>query len=119
MKMLSTGGLVEVPRMQAQTESWEGRSIENGAAIYSNNCASCHGISGEGMYGRAPALHSKYFFEQRLTDIEWTGSLKSYVSLTVHAGRPSKVSTQWTEIMPTWGSDFGGPLKPECTRSKR
>ena len=33
--------------------------------------------------------------------------------LTLHAGRPSKVRTQWANIMPTWGNEFGGPLRDD------
>jgi len=107
-------GIVEVPRMQAQTESWEGRSVEKGAEIFYNNCSNCHGPEGKGLPGVAPALHSKYFFENRLAEVGWAGSLEAYVSLTVHAGRPSKTDTQWANVMPTWGVAFGGPLKDDA-----
>lgn len=100
-------------RMAAQTVNWEGRSIENGATLFDNNCATCHGPDGRGLPGVAPALNSHYFFTDtgRLADIEWTGSLKDYVALTVAAGRPSKPNSQWAQLMPTWGSQFGGPFR--------
>lgn len=103
--------VTEDARMAAQTASWEGRSIEKGAALYYNNCANCHGQDGRGLPSVAPALNSKYFFTQRISDVGWAGSLESYVSLTLHAGRPSKVNSQWAQVMPTWGSEFGGPLR--------
>jgi len=103
--------VTEEPRMEAQTASWVGRSTEKGAALFANNCANCHGPDGKGLPGVAPALHSKYFFTQRLDDVGWAGSLESYVSLTLHAGRPSKVDSQWAQMMPTWGQRFGGPLR--------
>lgn len=105
--------VTEDSRMQAQTASWEGRSIEKGAALFANNCANCHGLDGKGLPGVAPALHSKYFFTQRISDVGWAGSLESYISLTLHAGRPSKVNSQWAQVMPTWGSEFGGPLRDD------
>ncbi|NJN81972.1 MAG: cytochrome c [Caldilineaceae bacterium] len=104
-------GLIEEPRMQAQTANWDGRSIETGAALYANNCSSCHGLDGKGLPNVAPALHSKYFFTQRMEDVGWAGTIKDYVELTVAAGRPSKVKTQWAQIMPTWSNVFGGPLR--------
>ena len=107
------GVIVEEPRMQAQTASWEGRSTEIGASLFANNCASCHGLDGKGLPNVAPALNSRYFFEQRLTDVAWSGSMEQYVGLTLHAGRPSKISTQWVNVMPTWGREFGGPLRTD------
>ncbi len=104
---------IEEPRMLAQTASWEGRTIEQGAALFANNCANCHGIDGKGLPAVAPALHSRYFFTQRLDDIGFTGSLADYVESTVAAGRPSKTISQWANLMPTWGSEYGGPLRPD------
>lgn len=106
-------GLIEEQRMEAQTANWIGREIEKGAEIYANNCASCHGLDGKGLQGVGPALNSKYFFTQRLADVGWAGSLHDYVALTVTAGRPSKVRTQWAAVMPTWSQRFGGPLRDD------
>ena len=106
-------GVIEERRMEAQTANWDGRGIEKGAEIFANNCANCHGPDGKGLPGVAPALHSKYFFTQRLTDVSWTGSLYDYVALTVAAGRPSKVNTQWAQHMPTWSQRFGGPFRDD------
>lgn len=103
--------LTEETRMEAQTASWAGREIENGAAIFANNCASCHGPDGRG--GAGPALNSHYFFTDtgRLADVGWSGTLYDYVELTVAGGRPSKTDAQWSVIMPTWGQSYGGPLR--------
>ncbi|MBV7337901.1 c-type cytochrome [Chloroflexi bacterium TSY] len=105
--------VTEERRMAAQTVSWEGRSIEKGAALFANNCANCHAPDGKGLPNVAPALNSKYFFTQRKDDIGWAGSLEDYVELTIHAGRPSKVDDQWAQKMPTWGTRFGGPLRDD------
>jgi mono/diheme cytochrome c family protein len=104
-------GVMEESRMEAQTGNWDGRSIEKGAEIYANNCYTCHGPSGQG--GSGPALNSKYFFENRLADIGFTGTLEDYVKLTIAAGRPSNTNGQWVVIMPTWSTEFGGPLRPD------
>lgn len=109
------GFVFEEKRMAAQTDSWNGRSIEKGAELFASNCASCHGPEGKGQAGVAPALHSRYFFEQRLTDVGFAGTLFDYVESTVASGRPSKPvgKSQWAQVMPTWSTQFGGPLRPD------
>jgi mono/diheme cytochrome c family protein len=104
-------GIMEESRMQAQTGNWEGRSIEKGAEIYANNCYTCHGFNGEGATG--PALNSRHFFENRLEELGFAGTLEDYVKLTVAAGRPSNTNSQWGVIMPTWSSTYGGPLRDD------
>ncbi len=107
-------GMIETPRMEAQTASWDGRSIELGAELFGNNCASCHAGNGKGLPPNvAPALNSRYFFTQRLDDVGWSGTMDQYIALTLHAGRPTKTDTQWVNVMPTWGNEFGGPLRPD------
>lgn len=103
----------ENPRMEAQTINWEGRSIENGAKLFADNCATCHGPNGQGILGRGPGLNSYYFFTDtgRIKDVAWVGTLEDYVLLTIAAGRPSKYESQWPEVMPTWDGNFGGPLR--------
>ena len=103
--------LIEERRMEAQTDNWHGRSVEKGAEIFANNCYTCHGVNGEGMLGRAPALNSRYFFENRLDDLGISGSLHDFVEVTVAAGRVSNTHGQWTAVMPTWGEFYGGPLR--------
>ena len=104
-------GVTEEPRMAAQAGNWDGRSVQNGAAIFANNCSSCHGPDGKGLPGVAPALNSRYFFTQRLKDLGFTGSLEDYVALTVAAGRPNNKNSQWAQMMPTWSSQYGGPFR--------
>lgn len=50
----------EPARMQVFTEQYHGRSIENGAAIFQNNCATCHGTDGLG--GQGPGLKNPMLF---------------------------------------------------------
>ena len=103
----------EDTRMDLQTRNWEGRSIENGAKIFSDNCATCHGQRGQGLPGIAPTLNSHYFFTRRLEDVGQAGTLplSTYVHLTVAGGRPSKDNSQWVNRMVPWSSQFGGPLR--------
>ena len=103
----------EDTRMEVQAKNWTGRGIENGAVIFANNCATCHGRQGQGLQGVAPALNSHYFFTRRLGDVGQDGvmTLQNYVYLTVAAGRPSKDNSQWANRMVPWSSEFGGPLR--------
>jgi mono/diheme cytochrome c family protein len=52
----------EPARMAVFTSQWEGRSIERGAELYYNNCATCHGMDGLGAAGVAPALKNPMLF---------------------------------------------------------
>jgi len=106
-------GINERDRMAEFAEAQQARSIQNGAAIFETHCAPCHGNEGQGIPGRAPALNSKYFFTERLKELNYQGTLESYVALTVAGGRPVKTTDQYSEIMPTWGEQFGGPLRQD------
>lgn len=105
--------MVETPRMEAQTGNWDGRSIEKGAELYANNCASCHGPEGKGGIAVAPPLNSKHFFENRVAELGYSGTTYNYVKLTIAGGRPVKSRPEWAQNMPTWGSRFGGPLRDD------
>lgn len=52
----------EPARMAAFTAQYDGRSIERGAYLYSQNCSTCHGIDGRGLNGRAPGLNNPHLF---------------------------------------------------------
>ncbi len=91
-------------------EAFHGRSVENGAALFTEYCAECHGLHGEGT-PRAPTLNSKYFFESWVQDLRFEGGLPAYIKLTVAGGRPVKSDPAYPENMPTWSQDFGGPLR--------
>jgi mono/diheme cytochrome c family protein len=51
----------EPGRMQVFTEQYHGRSIENGATLFLNNCSRCHGTDGKGT-GQGPALNNPMLF---------------------------------------------------------
>lgn len=92
-------------------EAFHARSIERGAALFTEYCKECHGIQGQGIEGVAPALNSKNFFENRLQEIGYQGSMEAYIKLTIAGGRPVKSSQAYPREMPTWSVDFGGPLR--------
>jgi mono/diheme cytochrome c family protein len=70
-----------------------------GEQIWSVNCASCHGLNGEGGVG--PALNSKQFLQASSDD---------QTILLVSVGVPG---TQ----MSAYSQDFGGPLTSEQIKS--
>ncbi|MCY4009683.1 MAG: c-type cytochrome [Anaerolineaceae bacterium] len=62
MVLLGWVAINERPRMAAFERQFSGRSIENGAALFLTNCASCHGLDGLGIAGFAPALDNPQLF---------------------------------------------------------
>lgn len=105
-------GVDESERMETFENAVVARSIENGAALFQGNCDRCHGVQGQGIAGVAPALSSYGFFANRLQEVGYSGSLRSYIESTIAAGRPAK-SANWPESMPTWGQTYGGPLRQD------
>lgn len=105
-------GVGEEERMPQQETTYASRSIEAGGAIFADACTGCHGIQGQGIPGVAPALNSAAFFTTRLDEVSWAGSLRDYIQSTVAAGRPVG-SGQYSAVMPTWGNEYGGPLRPD------
>lgn len=105
-------GINEPARMKEFDRSYQARSIENGAVIFDSNCRGCHGPQGQGIEGVAPALNRPGLFNgQYLEEVGWSGTLEDFVKLTIAAGRPS--GTEYPNPMPTWGQEFGGPLRPD------
>ncbi len=81
-------------RTEARAEQ-QASLARSGEALWSLNCASCHGLRGEG--GTAPALNSQQFLAS-VTDEQF--------QLLVSVGVPG---TQ----MNAYSQDFGGPLTSE------
>lgn len=120
MIILGFAALREPARMQTYTAAAEARSIESGAHIYYNNCASCHGIdgdaqacfdaaTGESITCQGLPLNNKRLvcsdISARMKDWGWKGSKYDFIYMTVASGRNGGV-------MPTWSQEFGGPLQP-------
>ena len=72
---------------------------EKGASIWSLNCASCHGLSGEGGIG--PALNSQQFL---------AASSDDQARLLISVGVPGSQ-------MAAYALDYGGPLTSEQIKS--
>ncbi|MCP5101469.1 MAG: c-type cytochrome [Chloroflexi bacterium] len=117
MIILGYAALREPARLQEFTHAAEGRSVENGAELYVNNCANCHGndgtaetcfdSAGEQIACLGIPLNSATLVcgdrPGRLEIMGWDGSKEDFVYRTVAAGRGL--------VMPTWSADFGGPLR--------
>jgi mono/diheme cytochrome c family protein len=111
--------LREPARMEAFSNARVGRSIENGAEIFTSNCSTCHGVNGRaeecfdpssgeptGCIGR-PLNNAELLCgprSARMQALGWAGSKQDFIRSTVAAGRP------WNG-MPTWGEQYGGPLQ--------
>ncbi len=108
-------GYGELDRLSEREANFEGRAVENGAKLFETNCIGCHGVQGQGIPGVGPTLNSEAFFTTRTQEVGYSGSLESYIELTVAAGRPVG-SGQYAAVMPTWGEEYGGPLRPDQVR---
>jgi mono/diheme cytochrome c family protein len=108
-------GLTEPARMSDFAQAFHARQIENGAALFENNCRTCHGPQGRGIDGVAPALNTAALFNgSRLEQIGYAGSVESYVRGTIAAGRPvPSQGTNYPQRMPTWSQEFGGPMRDD------
>jgi mono/diheme cytochrome c family protein len=115
----------EESRMTSAAARFAGRGVQNGAAIYRDACAGCHGIAGRGVPGVAPALNDPAFFTSRLDELNYQGSLRSFIETTVAGGRPvaagrllggagsQNSDTKYSAMMPAWSNASGGPLRPD------
>ncbi|MFQ5611746.1 MAG: c-type cytochrome [Anaerolineae bacterium] len=106
-------GINEPARMAETERAQLARSIESGASIFEETCIGCHGKQGEGIPGVAPRLNHQDFFQNRVTEIGYAGTLEDYVRLTIAGGRPVKTDDRWPQNMPTWSEEFGGPLRDD------
>lgn len=124
MIILGFVALREPARLEAFTDAYQGRSIENGAEIFVNNCATCHGVNGraEECYAASSGepigcqgLPLNYAgllcgtTSQRMQAWGWRGGKYDFIQSTISAGRPGGV-------MPTWSQKFGGPLQESEVR---
>jgi mono/diheme cytochrome c family protein len=115
-------GLTEPERMAANAEAAHAREVEVGAALYEAQCSRCHGTQGLGIPGLCPPLNDSYFFDERLSDVGWSGSLEDYIVATASSGRltstrPQLYPGQGVPAMPSFSDQYGGPLRPDQIRS--
>jgi mono/diheme cytochrome c family protein len=111
-------GLNEEDRMSQASLEHQAQAIEVGASLFESNCTGCHGTKGEGIPGLCPPLNDKNFFEGRMKEVGWAGSLEDYIISTVASGRtvstrPDQYAGQGRPAMPAWSDEFGGPLRAD------
>jgi cytochrome c2 len=110
--------LTEEQRMARFEAMHKAKAIENGALLYEQYCATCHGPEGEGVPGKGPDLNPGVFqhYEQ-LKAQGYANSLRNFIKLSIAAGRPIRSTYRseevYAEAMPTWSQDFGGPMRPD------
>jgi cytochrome c2 len=110
---------------------WRGRSVEQGAKIWGEQCARCHAIDGVGIEGAGPGLSNSAFIGKieygessdgqrvlnyttrspRLVQLGYVGSLRDYVRSVTSSGLPIKSSNEWDAPHPPFLEDYGGPLR--------
>lgn len=111
-------GANEETRMASATESQLARRVENGAALFHNNCVRCHGERADGVGGLCPPLNSLTLLEARAEETGWSGSVHNWLVNTIRGGRLTStrpdqfVGEAATGMaMPFWSQDYGGPLR--------
>ena len=115
-------GLREDARMEEYT-AWESaRAIEVGAGLFENQCSRCHGTQGLGIQGLCPPLNDRNFFDNRLNEVAWSGTLEDYIVSTASSGRLASTRPQLypgngVPAMPSFHENFGGPLREDQIRN--
>lgn len=129
-------GLADQTRLNVRAANFDARSIEAGAKVYFDQCARCHGVNGEGVEGLGPALASEQFVgrielvrdamqqqsirvikpSERLQQIQWPGTLESYIIAVTEPGIPIRTSNVWDVTHPTFSERLGGPLRGDQIR---
>ena len=115
-------GLNEEDRMAEAERSQHARAIEQGAVLFEAQCSRCHGTQGLGITGLCPPLNDRYFFDQRLTEVGWSGTQEDYIVATVSSGRlastrPQLYPGQGVPVMPAFSEHYGGPLRDDQVRN--
>jgi mono/diheme cytochrome c family protein len=115
-------GLNEEHRMAETKLAVRARQIEEGAELFESQCSRCHGTQGTGIPGLCPPLNDRYFFDERLTEIAWSGTMEDYIVSTASSGRlsstrPEQYPGQGVPSMPSFADSFGGPLREDQIRS--
>ncbi len=111
--------------LSSNDTKYAARAIEDGADVYTQQCARCHGADGKGIDGQGPELSGIYFLgqvdasgmeitrSQRLADIGWTGSLDDYIRAVTASGIPLKSSNAWDVVHPAFSESYGGNLRDD------
>lgn len=117
MIILGLAALLEPTALERTTEALAGRVIENGAVLFNENCAECHGVDGKAQFcvdftgdekacSGLPLNHVALLCgepSERMKQLGWNSSKSDLIFQTISAGRPGT-------LMPTWSEKYGGPM---------
>jgi mono/diheme cytochrome c family protein len=114
-------GLNEPQRMAEFEVSQQSRAIEQGALLFEAQCSRCHGTDGRGIPGLCPPLNDRAFFDQRMAEVNWSGTLEDYIVATASSGRLTSTRAQiypgqGVPAMPSFADQYGGPLREDQIR---
>jgi mono/diheme cytochrome c family protein len=115
-------GINEEERMKETERAQRARAIEQGAMLFEAQCSRCHGTQGLGIAGLCPPLNDRYFFDERMGEVNWSGTLEDYIVATVSSGRlastrPQTFPGQGAPAMPSFSERYGGPLREDQIRN--
>jgi mono/diheme cytochrome c family protein len=115
-------GFNEQARMAEAAKAAQGRAIEQGAALFEQQCSRCHGTQGMGIPGLCPPLNDRHFFDDRLKEVGWSGTQEDYIVATASSGRlvstrPQLFPGQGMPAMPAFSQSYGGPLREDQIRT--
>ena len=115
-------GLQEEERMETFESGHRAAAIEVGAELFDTYCSRCHGKQGLGIQGLCPPLNDRNFFDNRMDEVGWNGSMEDYIASTVSGGRisstrPQLYPGQGVPSMPSFGEQSGGPLREDQVRA--
>lgn len=118
--------------LNARDLNFRGRSIEQGARYFKDQCARCHASDGKGIEGVAPGISNANFLGKleyaevdgqrvlrattaspRLAEITYAGTLRDYVRSVIASGLPVKSSADWAAPHPPFAEAYGGPLRED------
>ena len=120
MIILGYAALREPERLAAFSGAREGRTIETGARLFIDNCATCHGVeakaetcfdsAGNSIACKGLPLNNYFLVcgdqPARLEQTKFEGTKQQFIERTIAAGRSG------TE-MPAWSGRYGGPMRDD------
>lgn len=114
-------GFSEENRLSSYAQAQTGEAIEVGAFLFEQQCSRCHGLQGKGIPGVCPPLNDRNFFDNRMEEVAWSGTLEDYIVATASSGRlastrPELFPGNGTPAMPAFSDEFGGPLRQDQIR---
>ncbi len=117
LAVLNVASAGQEERLGQHAAQQQAQAVENGAELYAEHCRACHGARGEGVGQLGPALNDRAFFEDRLAEVGWQGTLKEYSLSTITHGRVTATrplyATDGAVAMAPWAQALGGPLRPD------